>query len=1789
MLMMKIKVTFLIILGIMMSNLTFSQCPLLEELDVISLTTNSAVLKVEGLTNVSLSSPTQGVCGVQVKFKHDHVGEMRLELTSPLGQKVQFTGSQGSFGVTNLTTWDVLFLPCGNNVSPDLGFLDTWENNQNWGILGNYSGSYHPYLGCLEDFNAGPANGDWTISVNDNVMFADGIIEEFTIFFCDANGLDCNPCEAEGGELPNDTISTCILESDQIDIQPSYPNGSPGSDFEYYYLIAKNDLVVSVIDEPVWTSFSGGNYSVCGFSVLDIDIPNLPNPNISIANYWNEMEENDICFDPSDNCVDLIIYPEKDTIVIDTSICVSDTLVFNGEIYTSEGVFFDEDLFANECPQIYQINLDVIELDINFSTNPNQLSCSQNEVLLSANAISVEGTEFIWSTPNGNIFEDNGQEIVVTQPGIYTLELINNGCVFTESIMVTSNVDFPSLTIESDSLECNSSVEIQLTCSNQIDNVTWTGPNNYIANIENPIITLPGTYLVVVEDTDGCISKAKHTVNTKFINTDITLQADPISCYQPTVSISVNAENPYSFYWEGPDGFTSYSISPLVSLPGNYTMYATDLLGCVYTDNIEVIEITEPFAYELEVPIITCPNDNVVISFTALNGNPIVDWNINGNIIENKESISTNKPGIHIVTATLEGCVVTDTFEIVEDFTLVPEFEPTQDNIVTCDNPQTTLFSNIYNNADQVDTLIWQGPNSFIASSINVVVSDPGTYTLTVVTKNGCRQKKSLDLEFEVSYPLANISKQDINCYFEYGEINVNVNSDVDFIQIIGPGGFGSMEFTNDSLLSGEYIVSVKDSQNCTADYIVTIKVDTIPNNVKFITDNVLDCDTDTINLQANGKIDEYNWIFENDTISKSKKFEIYNPGFYYFYGIGSDGCEISDSTEIEVDDQVPSVNTTDQMITCNQEEVPLMVSSNLQITHFLWSGPNNFTSVVNQPITNVNGTYNVTVTGYNGCTNSGSLEVFIDTLQPDISASLETPLDCSTFETDLIGFSQSDSILYYNWIGDNNFISNDSLITVSDTGYYQFIVTNYNGCQNDTSIYVSNVGDYSIIEAIGDSITCSDTNPEISVNSSINSVDYQWEGPNSFASQDQSPIISDPGEYTVTVTTSEGCESFDTTIVLIYNSDPDLQQVNNADTLNCQVLSTILSFDSDIPIKAFEWLGPNGSNVDDFDLTVNQGGTYTLEAVGINDCISSVTVEVIQDTATVSANTSSSIIDCNTLSSDLFYTSQDDVMDITWIYNNSEISTDSITTVIDTGIYTLILTAPNFCKSIFTEHVLGDLEKPIFEVANDTVNCDYNDIILDVTSTTDSVTYFWTGPDSFESEEQNPITNVPGDYFIEVTGANGCSDLKQVVIFDLNYYPEINIDKSSNLDCLNDTVILNADPPINNEVAFWIDSEGDEIFQSEISVFGAGINYYTLISPTGCESIDSVEVIYDTLSPTIQLNQEGYILCDLYDVSINNFGSDTDDYINFEWEAIEGTIYNGANSSTPSISGEGIYVYNTENTQNGCTNQDTIKVEKSESTLESMEVTSISPNCTKDNRGKIIIDQINGGIPPYQYSFLGYPSQTDPLFPELTEGIYYIEVVDSAGCTIIDTVQLENNDPFIVELDEDKYVNLGDSVQINSFVSIGDDQIDSLWWEPDNVPCQSCFEYMYTPTENTLISLFVRDTSGCINFDEQILYINDDIKFFIPNIFSPNGDGTNDEFFIPESPSVKIVDYFAIQDRWGTLVHEDKAFIPGNGLIWDGTFKGRNVQQGVYNYKIKFRLWNDQIVVDYGTITVIR
>jgi len=142
-------------------------------------------------------------------------------------------------------------------------------------------------------------------------------------------------------------------------------------------------------------------------------------------------------------------------------------------------------------------------------------------------------------------------------------------------------------------------------------------------------------------------------------------------------------------------------------------------------------------------------------------------------------------------------------------------------------------------------------------------------------------------------------------------------------------------------------------------------------------------------------------------------------------------------------------------------------------------------------------------------------------------------------------------------------------------------------------------------------------------------------------------------------------------------------------------------------------------------------------------------------------------------------------------------------------------------------------------------------------------------------------------------------------------------------------------------------------------------------------------------------------------------------------------------------------------------------------------------------------------------------------------------------------------------------------------------------WVPSGHVQSPGSYTTNASPGQTTTYTVTVSDNNGCsISKTVQVVVIEDGCSekdVFVPNTFTPNSDGVNDLLFVR---GIKIRElYFAVYNRWGEKVFDTNDRSKG----WDGIYKGRPADPGVFGYYLKVTCWGGGQFEKKGNVTLIR
>ncbi|MEO1412280.1 MAG: gliding motility-associated C-terminal domain-containing protein [Bacteroidota bacterium] len=241
---------------------------------------------------------------------------------------------------------------------------------------------------------------------------------------------------------------------------------------------------------------------------------------------------------------------------------------------------------------------------------------------------------------------------------------------------------------------------------------------------------------------------------------------------------------------------------------------------------------------------------------------------------------------------------------------------------------------------------------------------------------------------------------------------------------------------------------------------------------------------------------------------------------------------------------------------------------------------------------------------------------------------------------------------------------------------------------------------------------------------------------------------------------------------------------------------------------------------------------------------------------------------------------------------------------------------------------------------------------------------------------------------------------------------------------------------------------------------------------------------------------------------------------------------------------------------------------------------------------GAIHFEALGGGVPPYllsrDTSWYETVDQLPLVMNDLFPGQFPIALRDANGCVLWDTVEVGLVNAFGLELGENLVINLGEEVGVGVEYW---GQISSVSWYPaHSVDCSDCEYPRLQPTSTTTYITTVSDSLGCSYADSLTVRVSKDHDYFAPNVFSPNGDQVNDRFTIYGGAAIRSIRRLQVFDRWGGTLFWASNLQPGvETQGWDGTFRGRPMEVGVYVYQVEIEFWDGKIQLDVGDLLLVR
>jgi gliding motility-associated-like protein len=687
--------------------------------------------------------------------------------------------------------------------------------------------------------------------------------------------------------------------------------------------------------------------------------------------------------------------------------------------------------------------------------------------------------------------------------------------------------------------------------------------------------------------------------------------------------------------------------------------------------------------------------------------------------------------------------------------------------------------------------------------------------------------------------------------------------------------------------------------------------------------------------------------------------------------------------------------------------------------------------------------------------------------------------------------------------------------------------------------------------------------------NNSIGAVSFNWNfgDPLSGTSNSSSlfaptHLYTQPGVYVVTLiaTDPNACNIADTSFTTI-TVFPPAQAVVSPDTSICRGQGASLTATGG---QSYNWSPSNGlSGVNGNSVTASPSSTttYTVEVIMASGCrdTGTVTVTVLPSpTAIASADTRICPGDSALLTANggLSYAWSNG----TSLSNPTASSTWAFPST--TTQYVVTVTDVNGCTD--TEQVRIEISNVQAQAGPDVDLCEGNSTTLNGTG---GGSYNWSPPVFLSATNiPNPTANPPSDitYFLEVTNADGCTALDSVRI-TLRPLPVVDAGPDMIL-CELDTSQVTGFGALNYQ---WTPAAFFDAPASNTTLFfpTIGGDYYLLgTNQWGCRDLDTFNV--QLLPAPVAVAGGPSTVCEDSTAQLSGSGGG-----NYNWAP--SSLLNDPTVANPIATLQTSTTFTLQVTSaNGCDNFDTIRI-------------AVTPTpVVQLGADRVVCEGSTANIFAFGGQSVSWSTgdTTRRLVVSPDSSTWYVATAIVEGCPSLPDSILLTVDTLLPLAD---FVPTPDSGMVPLTVEFQNFSTgaNSYQWFFDDGGQSSLFQpsHTYLDTGVFYAKLVAMNSNGCTDTLIQRIIVGVDFTIYVPNAFTPNGDGINDYF---NTPWIGVKDFHVmIFDRWGMLIYESR----DPDFRWYGDLHDAPCQEGVYTYVIEARGYLSKTVKRAGTVTLYR
>ncbi|MEO5642074.1 MAG: PKD domain-containing protein [Bacteroidia bacterium] len=1256
----------------------------------------------------------------------------------------------------------------------------------------------------------------------------------------------------------------------------------------------------------------------------------------------------------------------------------------------------------------------------------------------------------------------------------------------------------------------------------------------------------------------------------------LTTSATPASCSacNGTATVNVTPAGSYTYSWNTVPVQTGPTATGLCA--GTYTVTVTSTCGTsTATVTVPTIggSITLSNTSQTNVTCNGSCNGSAVMTASGGVAPYTFVWSP---VVPNTTTSPTTTAtglcaGVYTCTATdAGGCTGTQTVTITQP----PAISATQTQVnITCNGACTGSATVLASGGNGTYTYSWAPVGGTSSTATGLCA---GTYTCTISSPAGCTYASS----FTITQPPVITATQ--------SQVNVTCNGACNgSATVLASGGTGTYTYawaptggtgpTATALCPGTYTCTISSPAGCSITQSFTI---TQPPAITATQSQVnITCNaacTGSATVVASGGTGTYTYLWSPSGGTGSTATGLC-AGNYTCLISSPVGCTITQSFTIT---QPPALTITfvQTNVSCNggcNGTATVTVGGGTPPYTYLWS-PTGGTGSTESGL--CAGTYTCTVTDANGCT----ITQVVTITQPTALTAI------TSFVSSTCGNANgSATATPSGGVGSYTYLWTPSGQTTATAtgllaGPYSCDITDFNGCVITVSVTVTNTGSPALIITGSTDVTCNaacDGTATVSASGGTSPYTYAWT-PSGGNGTTATALC--PGIYTCIVTDFNGCTA--TATVLI--TEPSALSITPSQVdLVCFGVcngSATATVTGGTPGYTYAWSPSGGNGVTATGLCA---GNYSCLITDLNGCTITQTFTITEPTLLTVASAGFNVTCFGACDGQVVAIPNGGTPNYTFSWNTG--CTGASCNAMCAGTYTVIITDMNGCTATSSATVT---EPTDISIATSTVaaHCSFADGSASCTFSggTGTLTPVWYAPASPGANLNNVVS---GSYYVVVTDGNGCDDTANVTIANI---PGVTASAGTitPVSCFggnNGAASVNSVGGTGIITYAWSCSPS---VTNTANNLVAGPCSVVVTDSAGCTSTVNF-TINEPTDLTIGATATPGTICAGQTSTLTGAAAGGTPGYSYAW--MPGSLPGATNIlAPPATTTYTVYVIDA----NLCADSATVTVTVNPNPVAMLWGDSLqgcAPQCVQFLDTSTLA---SGTIVQWLWDFGdATPSSTlqDPYHCYTTAGTYSVTltVASSVGCT--NTFMMPNYIQVFPNPVAAFTASPQPTTELNPTIYFTDQSIGNNSWSwsfGDLSGASSVLQdpvYTY-PTPGCFdVVLSVATVNGCVDTAVQQICIVPDVTLFVPNAFTPNGDGVNDIFY-PVSIGMDPEHFeMWIFDRWGNMIYYTNDLAKG----WDGMVQGHTnpCQQDVYVWKIKANdlLGNKHNLI--GHVTLVR